>query len=244
VFKVYGPKIFSQRRTFRDPALENRCVTHVTPMLSEDDFPDGFSWTITDVTRGEAQALRNKLALWRFRNWRTLAYDPTIRIPGLEPRLQETSLALFAVAGENAEWRDVVTHIAREVNRDAREARRESPEGWVVDAIVALAEAARRRGYYFVRDATAHINGYDPWAPGADQRRPSRHDISEDTVGRILRGLLGQNSSRQVDQDGRRRRAYEFNAEKLARLRATYDAGPLRLRALPPAGTIPRRAVT
>jgi len=62
-FHVYGPKLLATRTRFKDTALESRCLTFIArkgkgdaPLFRDKRF------------REEAQKIRNKLLLWRFRN--------------------------------------------------------------------------------------------------------------------------------------------------------------------------------
>lgn len=64
VYNVYGPKILATRERFKDTALESRCLSFVAmekrrsvPLYRDKRF------------MAEAQALRNKLILWRFRKY-------------------------------------------------------------------------------------------------------------------------------------------------------------------------------
>jgi len=63
-FHVYGPKLLATRKEFKDIALESRCLTVYgqanktpKPLFRDRQFLE------------QAQALRNKLTLWRFRNY-------------------------------------------------------------------------------------------------------------------------------------------------------------------------------
>lgn len=63
-FYVYGPKLLATRENFRDTALESRCLTFTAfenvdlrPLYRMEKF------------KAQAQKLRNKLMLWRFRNY-------------------------------------------------------------------------------------------------------------------------------------------------------------------------------
>jgi len=70
---VYGPKLLATRREFRDIALESRCLSStgkenrtLKPLFRNDRF------------RQQALNLRNKLLMWRFRNWKTIKEDVNI----------------------------------------------------------------------------------------------------------------------------------------------------------------------
>lgn len=91
-FDVYGPKILSTRGAL-EGALESRCLSYTavrTVLVTQPvQLPPEFY--------EEAERLRNKLVLWRFRNWAALPYDPHARIPGItEPRIEQLGLPLIA----------------------------------------------------------------------------------------------------------------------------------------------------
>lgn len=63
-FYVYGPKLLATREDFKDPALESRCLTFsaqenitIKPLFRMQKFEE------------EAQKLRNKLLMWRFKHY-------------------------------------------------------------------------------------------------------------------------------------------------------------------------------
>ena len=99
-FDVYGPKILASRKSFYDKATESRCMTEVMTGTSRKDIPPN----IDEDFNAEADIIRNKLLLWRFRNYQKI--DPRagkdIDLSFLEPRLRQVNtgfLALF-VEGE------------------------------------------------------------------------------------------------------------------------------------------------
>ena len=83
-YQVYGPKLVATRSLFQDRALESRCLTEElgNRKLRSDvpiNVPPGF--------RVEAEALRNKLLMFRFANYGARVADPSLVDPTIEPRL-------------------------------------------------------------------------------------------------------------------------------------------------------------
>lgn len=86
-YYVFGPKLLATREEFKDKALESRCLTFIArektrpmPLYRDKKF----------LT--EAQALRNKLILWRFRKYHELkAKVETLETPELETEIQVSS---------------------------------------------------------------------------------------------------------------------------------------------------------
>lgn len=116
-FKVYGPKIVAMRESFGDRALESRFLTEETGAhrLRADipiALPDTFNW--------EAARLRDKLLTWRFDHRDRVQVEPSRTVAGVEPRLNQTALALLSLiedvevrgrlgerlVREQARWRD------------------------------------------------------------------------------------------------------------------------------------------
>jgi hypothetical protein len=96
-YEVFGPKLLTGRRDFRDGgALASRCV-HVTMVASTS--LEGKPMQLPLDFAAEAQRLRNQLCLWRFRTWPTLPFDPWATVTGVsEGRVVEIGLPLLAVA--------------------------------------------------------------------------------------------------------------------------------------------------
>jgi hypothetical protein len=100
-FRVFGPKVLGSRRGFVDTALESRCITQrLFPMKQVSvsvHLPVSFD--------NDSQVLRNKLQLFRLKNFYKMQDDES-SLTGLEfPRLRQTALALTSVVkivGEEA----------------------------------------------------------------------------------------------------------------------------------------------
>ena len=92
-FRVFGPKVLGSRHPFADTALESRCVAHRMFPLKDVEapvlLPRGFD--------AETQTLRNKLLMYRLRNFHQIQDDESA-VEGLQfPRLKQTALALASV---------------------------------------------------------------------------------------------------------------------------------------------------
>lgn len=98
-FKVFGPKLIAMRERFTDRALESRFLTEETggrPLRA--DIP---IHTPEDL-KAEALALRNRLLAWRLAARHTVGPDPTRLVLGIEPRLNQTALALLSIIDDEA----------------------------------------------------------------------------------------------------------------------------------------------
>lgn len=92
-FRVFGPKLLGSRRSFSDTALESRCITQRLFPLKK----TGVSVHLPPTFDVEAQMLRNKLLMFRFKNFHQIQDDES-SLGGIEfPRLKQTALALTSI---------------------------------------------------------------------------------------------------------------------------------------------------
>jgi len=152
-FRVFGPKIIGMRESFEDRALESRFLTEDTggrPLRA--DIPIH----LPESLKVEAQVLRNKLLAWRFRARRSVGPDSTRLIAGVEPRLNQTALALLSLIDDEALRRRIEDEL---VGEEARvfEDRATTLEGVMVSCLLeSLARADA--GNISISDATQRFN--------------------------------------------------------------------------------------
>jgi hypothetical protein len=134
-FQVFGPKIVATRGFYEDRALESRFITEETGQRSlRRDIPINLPASYKE----EALELRNKLLLYRFRNYGKKVPDGAFVDPTLEPRLNQIFVPLLSVVGDptvRAELRE----IARERNREIVADRGMDVEAQVLEVIKDLA---------------------------------------------------------------------------------------------------------
>lgn len=108
VFNVFGPKIVAMRTRYDDAALESRFLTGE---FGNKELRKGVPLNLPPSYREEALALRNKLLMYRFRNWGRYQLTDRFRIKGMEPRLNQILAPLLAIAADD-ESRDAILHFA------------------------------------------------------------------------------------------------------------------------------------
>jgi hypothetical protein len=96
-FRVFGPKIIGMREGFSDRALESRFLTEETGGRTL--RPD-ISISLPRSLEVEALALRNKLLAWRFHARFAVGPDATRLVEGVEPRINQTALALLSIVDD------------------------------------------------------------------------------------------------------------------------------------------------
>jgi len=121
-YQVYGPKLLATRSRYQDLALESRCLTTTgrqnvepIPLFRMDNFLK------------ESQALRNKLMMWRFRNYhkvkekakeledKGLAKKVYDGADGISSRVKQVILPLWLIGGDTL--KKTLTEMAQTFDR-------------------------------------------------------------------------------------------------------------------------------
>src|SRR3990167_1817476 len=130
-FDPFGPKIIATRREFQDTATEARCLTE--RMIQDGSKAD----TKTDEFYRERQEIRNKLLLFRFRNYhkvdikKVLDYDLT----SLEPRLRQASRPFLAMVWDKPKLMENFKLFLQDYNKELIEIRAGSYVGQIINII-------------------------------------------------------------------------------------------------------------
>lgn len=117
-FQVFGPKLVATRGFYEDRALESRFITEETGHRGlRKDIPINLPASYSE----EARCLRNKLLLYRFRNYAKKHPVEALVDRTLEPRLNQIFVPLLSVIGDpavRAELREVARQRHREIVAD------------------------------------------------------------------------------------------------------------------------------
>ncbi|HEY3814560.1 MAG TPA: hypothetical protein VGL66_15165 [Caulobacteraceae bacterium] len=133
-FQVYGPKLVAMRHGFADRALESRFLTEETGLSAlRSDIPIQLPATLAP----EALILRNKLLAWRFATLATVKADPSRLAPGVEPRLNQTTLSLLSLVDDPEVRASIHQSLTQEQTR-LKEERAASSEGLMVRVLANL----------------------------------------------------------------------------------------------------------
>src|SRR5213594_3421885 len=109
-YTVFGPKLVSTRGYFQDRALESRCLTEeMGGRRLREDIPIN----LTDAYQLQARALRNKLLMFRLRNFGKHDADPTLVDRSIEPRLAQVFVPLLSVI-EDRSAQEALREVARQ----------------------------------------------------------------------------------------------------------------------------------
>ena len=105
---VFGPKILATRRLFEDRATESRCLTK--RMSTARPRPD-ISRLVTRQFWADAEAIRNKLLMYRLRSHRPIEVDPLLSDFSIEPRLDQVTLALKSIIADEGMREQISTFV-------------------------------------------------------------------------------------------------------------------------------------
>jgi hypothetical protein len=133
-FDVFGPKIVATREKFGDKALESRFLVEEMGIgVLRNDIPRRLS----DEFWNEAQALRNKLLMWRFRNYFKKLNFYEKPIEGIHPRLGQIISPLMTII-ESEEMKNDLKVFINKYNDELIADRNLSREADIVFAILKI----------------------------------------------------------------------------------------------------------
>jgi hypothetical protein len=175
-FEVYGPKIVATRGHYQDRALESRFITE--EMGARGLRPD-IPISLTNSYKTEALHLRNKLLLYRFRNYHRCHTINDLSDAAIEPRLNQIFSPLLSVVSDETVRSDLQT-LAHEINADLIEDRGLDVEADILAIIQTLLSRAGSR-QVSIKDITTELqkrygSDYDrnitsKWVGGIVRRR-------------------------------------------------------------------------
>ncbi len=137
-FDPFCPKILATRKTFYDKAVESRCITQVMTGTRRKDIP----WNLNKAFFEKAQELRNKLLMWRFKNYFKINPDKEIDfdLGELEPRVQQIVSSFISLFGEDNAQLERFKVFITNYQEELIDERRTSFAGQVVGGIHKLIE--------------------------------------------------------------------------------------------------------
>jgi 5S rRNA maturation endonuclease (ribonuclease M5) len=208
---TFGPKVFATRRRFKDPALEARCLTEIMQETTRDDIPS----TLTNSFYKEQEALRNKLLLFRLRNYALINPEETVTLnfQGIEPRLKQISASFASLfAGQPEVLSDYQAFIQHH-QRELIEQRAATQIGQVVEKLFALTESVTN-----VTNVTS-VTG-EELIPISSKDIAEPLNMTPQAVGQILKTLGLHTKVHKVE--GASKRCIVYDSVKLDTLKRRY----------------------
>ena len=168
-FNVFGPKIIMSREQMKDHALESRCLPISMRETSRKDIP----LMVTDDLIHESEVLRNKLLLWRFRNFgkKMKDIDPIFAQMKIMSRTKQLLSILSSVVSSDATKQELVQY-ANELWEELQAMRGTTVEAEICAAMRALINGGKKQSEYFFT-TQAIIDRVNMLRPqGSDGRKP------------------------------------------------------------------------
>ncbi len=135
-FDPFCPKILSTRRSFTDKATESRCITYITAVTDRKDIPLNLNEEFFERTL----QLRNKLLMWRFKNYFEIDKNIDFDLGDIEPRVKQivgSYISLFST--DEKQMEDFKKYI-QTYQEELIVERQSSFDGSIVEAISKLLE--------------------------------------------------------------------------------------------------------
>jgi hypothetical protein len=177
-YSCFGPKMIASREPLRDAAFESRCLSstmHWQPMSALKGVP----LFLDDHFYEAAQKLRNKLLLWRFRNYLRVTADPRARLDNVEEaRVTVNGLLVLAAISDPAVRARIVPELVRYSQQLRASRGNDTTAGAVAQALALAWVRARCPVRVLVKTVTDIVRETLPTTNG---RR----------VGALLQGTLG-----------------------------------------------------
>ena len=137
-FEPFCPKILATRRGFTDKATESRCITHITSQTNNKDIPVN----IDDKFRAEGLELRNKLLMWRFRNYfeieERMKEKINLDLGDVEPRVKQIVQSYFYLFSNDEEGMKGFIKYIKSYQKELIDERQGSFDGMIIEAIFKL----------------------------------------------------------------------------------------------------------
>tara|TARA_R100001530_G_scaffold3_2_gene11 strand:+ start:1940 stop:3484 length:1545 start_codon:yes stop_codon:yes gene_type:complete len=136
-FNPYCPKILATRKNFEDKAVESRCITQIMAGTIRNDIP----FNLNDCFYKEALNIRNKLLMWRFKNYWLMDDSKNIDLNlELEPRVRQIVNGIVNMFCDDKEQRDKFKVFIKKHQEDLIDERKYSFYGDVLGGIHELME--------------------------------------------------------------------------------------------------------
>lgn len=176
-YNVYGPKIIATREYFKDQALESRfLIENMGMSVLRSDIPK----TLTVEFYRESQDLRNKLLMWRLKNYFIPINYSTEHIPNIHPRLNQIILPLLSMIQDQSIREKLKTFIIQ-YNSEIISNRNITWESDIVRTIIKLSKNGTDS--LTVKEITDQLNRdrHDEW---------SEEPLTPRKVGEIIKNKL------------------------------------------------------
>jgi hypothetical protein len=158
-FRAFSPKIIGTRFRFNDKALESRCFSRRMVNRSRMDLKARGIPLVLDlpIVLSEAQAIRNKLLMFRLRHLKKARIRPDAEVDGIDNRLNQIMSPLLSIIDDPEVKEEMVRNILG-YQKSLDEEKTTSIEAAMVSAMAALAKETDSSGDQKYIDAEKNIS--------------------------------------------------------------------------------------
>jgi len=180
-YRVYCPKVIASRERWKDRALESRClVEEMEKKRLREDIP----LNLGDEFWNEALDIRNKLLMWRFRNYKKVSLRTDLIGKFVDPRLKQMATPLASIIQDEEVLKEFGQFI-KEYNQQLIEDRGYTGEADILRSILSLMQGDISNKPS-IGEITERFN----------EERKDKEQFSSQKVGRYVREKLGLKSKR------------------------------------------------
>jgi len=194
-FDPFGAKILATRSSFKDRALESRCITEIMQVTTKRNIPVDYS----DEFFSKRQELQNKLLMYRFKNIDKIKMDKTITIDfgNIIPRIKQSLFPFTVLFQHDKDRLHKFIQYTKEYNNKIIEENSTSFDGQIVNAYFELIEQrnmSEALDDYGTPEITASdvkdfLCANDGW---------NSDTLKASTIGRHLKSLGFENHARKI----------------------------------------------
>ncbi|MEN8253721.1 MAG: hypothetical protein ABFQ62_05100 [Patescibacteria group bacterium] len=216
-FNVYGPKIIATRKPFTDIALESRCLTQVMAGKPRADIPKH----LPKEFYRESAELRNKLLMFRLKNYSSIEIDPSQEMKNLDPRVNQVALPILSIIQDDA-VRDQVRAALSSLQDSLNSLKQDEDPALILRALVEMAKDKEMNlGFKEVAKKVNEIAGIDS---------DYHYALSPSKIGRVNQSVLNLDTHK---VNGRARiKVSPSNLKKISSLCQRYAVADVDLVAL------------
>jgi len=137
-YDVFCPKIIATRKHFKDQALESRFIIEE---MDKKELREDIPINLPEDFEKETTSLRNKLLMWRFRNFKNSGLRRETIDKTLEPRLNQIIMPLLSIIKDD-ELKNELKGFVKEYNKQLVVDRGMSLESEILEAILTILNAS------------------------------------------------------------------------------------------------------
>lgn len=173
-YDCYSPKILATRNFWKDEALESRCITIKMRKRTRQDVPLNID---LDIFKPEALKIRNKLLMWRFKNYGKRRLNENLKVNGIEDRINQIMVPLLSIIEDDG-LKDYLKKFMIDYNARIIRERGLTKECDILESICELWQS--NEGMIYIKEITDKVNeSYD-----------EKDKLSSSQIGRLIKNKL------------------------------------------------------